>query len=238
MDSFFLKINILLVGALSLVFSTQGQDKLSQADSLFSSQKYTEAFAIYQEILKEGQASPAMLGKMAYIKEGLGNYAEALYLLHQYYELTSDRRALTKMKEIAQAHELQGYEYTDLDFFLNFIHRYHQQLMLATAALVLLTLAYVFRKKSKKETPAVSLMMHALLLMIFAVLVNGWLFPSTAIVREEQTIAMSGPSAGAEPVTFLAKGHKVKLLKQDELWSEILWEDQRVFVRSKNLYPL
>ncbi|MGB3465691.1 MAG: hypothetical protein WBA74_10490, partial [Cyclobacteriaceae bacterium] len=55
-------------------------DRLTTADSLFQAKKYTESFELYEQIIVEDMAySPAMLLKMAFIKEGLGDYSNALY---------------------------------------------------------------------------------------------------------------------------------------------------------------
>ena len=53
---------------------------LNTADSLFSQQKYTEALNLYEEIYTSGRASSAMLLKMAFIQDGLNNYADALFI--------------------------------------------------------------------------------------------------------------------------------------------------------------
>jgi uncharacterized protein YgiM (DUF1202 family) len=61
--------------------------ELVKADSLFEQKKYTESFDLYEQILDEEQlASPKMLLKMAFIKEGLGDYSRALYFLNVYYQ--------------------------------------------------------------------------------------------------------------------------------------------------------
>jgi hypothetical protein len=52
-----------------------------------------------------------MLLKMAFVKEGLGDYSNALYYLNLYYLKTYDKKVLKKMENLAERyHKLEGYE--------------------------------------------------------------------------------------------------------------------------------
>jgi hypothetical protein len=113
------------------------EEKLPLADSLFNNKKYTEAYAIYNDLLDEGRASSSMLLKMAFIREGLGDYSGALYHLNLNYLKTSSKRVLLKMEDLAKKHNLVGYEYTDYDYFLSFYYKYQLQITLAVLSLVL-----------------------------------------------------------------------------------------------------
>jgi len=83
--------NIILIKLIVLltftnVLAQENEKDIELADSLFNQQKYTQSFEIYNRILKtDNLTSPAMLLKMAYIKEGLGDYSNALYYLNLYY---------------------------------------------------------------------------------------------------------------------------------------------------------
>jgi len=219
-----------------MTYSATAQNNLLQpADSLFAKQKYTEAFEKYDEIFDQGMASPAMLTKMAFIQEGLGNYAEALYFLNLYYEKTSDKAAATKMRELAEEHDLKGYEYSDARFIANFLKKNNQLIVICLLAFSLFLLAYAFRKKKRGETPAFSLGLQLITLVLVGVLSNQWFVKGQAIVRQDNSILMTGPSAGAEPVDFVKKGNKVVIKSRDILWSEIEWGEETAFIRTKNL---
>src|SRR3954469_12839623 len=94
--------------------------RLKIADSLYQTKKFTQSFEHYREILNQKQYTPAMLLKMAYIQEGLGNIGEAMYYLNLYFLVTNDKSALEKMEELAHKFNLQGYETTDADRVLTF----------------------------------------------------------------------------------------------------------------------
>ena len=79
-----------------------------------------------------------MLLKMAFIKEGLGDYTNALYYLNLYYLKTYNKRVLKKMENLAEQNKLSGYNYDDVEFFLNIYHKFQFQIDLLILTLILL----------------------------------------------------------------------------------------------------
>ena len=133
-----LLISILIFGSHVLLFGQSVSQELEIADSLFAKKKYTQSFDIYTGILENYESrSPSMLLKMAFIREGLGDYSTALYYLSQYYLLTSNKQVLKKMEEVAKDHDLKGYTYTDADFFLTYYYKYLTQINIAILAFAL-----------------------------------------------------------------------------------------------------
>lgn len=212
--------------------------QLKSADSLFSVQKYTEAYKKYEEVFDQNLASPAMLVKMAFIQEGLGNYADALYYLNLYYNKTSDKLAAAKMRELAEEHSLEGYEYSDLRYITGFFRKYNTEITACLLAFSLFLVAYSYRQFKIGYRPAISLGLQLVTLCLIAILTNGWFIKDKAIINQDNALLMTGPSAGAEPIDFAAKGNKVTLLSSDPLWSEIAWGEGRVYIRTKNLKVL
>lgn len=239
MKNFFKKFLLTALIIVLSVLETYAQEAtLGQADSLFVNKKYTEAFKEYEKIFSEGKASPAMLTRMAFIKEGLGNYAEALYYLNLYYQHTSDKGALVKMREIAEAHNLYGYEYSDFKFFLTFLQKYLPQIIFSLLAFSVFLLAYSYSRRRKNETPITATVLQVVVILLIGTLINGFIFEQSAIIARDNVVLMSGPSAGAEPVQVIARGHRVEVLKEGPVWNRILWEDKPVYIRSKNLKTL
>lgn len=239
MKYFFIRIiqTLFFVGALALTSMGQATE-LSIADSLFAHQKYTEALKKYEEVFNLGQASPAMLTKMAFIQEGLGNYANALYYLHLYYQQTSDKAAMNKMRELATEHGLEGYEYTDMRYFAGFVRKYQMEIISVLLAFSLFLLAYSYRKRREGELPRVSIFLQVVTLLLVAVVSNQMFLGKNAIVSRDHSLLMTGPSAGAEPMDFIDKGNKVAVIKSDELWTKIKWGEQDAYIRTKNLKVL
>ncbi len=224
-----------VLGLIVIVSSSAQSADLNTADSLFNAQKYTEAFEKYEQIYNTAKASPAMLTRMAFIQEGLGNFSDALYYLSQYYYQTSDEDALIKMRDLAEEHNLNGYEYSDTKFILNTVRQYQLELLFVLLAFSLFLFAYGFRKYRRQEKPIISLGIQLITLVLIGLLSNDVFLDKSAVITSDNALLMTGPSAGAEPVDFLNRGNKVKLLKSDPIWSQIQWGDDQVFVRTKNI---
>ncbi|WP_424963256.1 SH3 domain-containing protein [Ekhidna sp.] len=203
---------------------------LNRADSLFGQQKYTEALSLYEKIHDSGQASSAMLLKMAFIQDGLNDYAEALFYLDKYYQLSADRKVVGKIEALAEANDLKGYQYNDTHYFLTLLEKYRIQFTVLLLAVSLLLLTYVIRKAREDEKPiAAGIIQIMVVAMIFAI--NNIHGTTRGIIVSNNTLLRSGPSAGAEPLEVLSRGHKVKVLDQDDVWTKVQWEGQEVFVR-------
>src|SRR5690554_1345453 len=98
------------------------ESTLQKADSLFATKNYQEALVIYKEILQEDQAfSPAMLLKMAFISEGLGDYPGTTLYLSKYYDYNPSPQLPEKIKELTNQTSLSGYAISDRQRFLNIL---------------------------------------------------------------------------------------------------------------------
>ena len=211
---------------------------LKKADSLFVAKRYTEAFANYDSLYVQGQASPAMLIKMAFIKEGLGDFTHALLYLDSYYKHTSDKKAIAKMHELAAKNDLIGYEYSDYTYMINTVNKYGLPIFLSFVALSLLTLICIFVKKPKSGSAAGWITLQVLLLIPIGLVSNNVFDTKEAIINTNQTLVMSGPSAAADPVQLLTKGNKVQIVKDGDVWTKIKWGDKYAYVRSGRLLRL
>jgi hypothetical protein len=231
-----------IISTLFIIFGWLGamsqNSELSSADSLFNNQKYTEAFEKYENIFNAGIASPAMLTRMAFIQEGLGNYSNALYFLNLYYLQSSDRDALNKMREIAEEHQLSGYEYSDFKFFENFVRKYQKEILLGLMAFSLFLVGYSYRKIKKEERPMISIGVQTLTLLIILAINNQLFVQTKGIIKQDQSLLMSGPSAASEPLELIGQGNKVIILESNELWSKIEWQDEEAYIRNKNIRKL
>ena len=77
---------------------------LNEGDSLFKLRKYVDAKKIYENLYYEkNYFSDAMLLKLSFIEEGIGNYEKALIYLSKHYYQTHNKETSTKIKSIATA---------------------------------------------------------------------------------------------------------------------------------------
>ena len=213
---------------------------LSVADSLFKQRRYTQSLELYEAIYQDTQqATPAMLLKMAYSEEALGNLSNALIYLHDYYRMTSDKAVLKKMDELAQVNGLQGYETNDFQQFVKAIQDFKLLITAALLSLCLLILSMIFRKIKKHQERSIGLavgMVLALGLTVF--FVNFTDLKEQGIITSGNAYVMSGPSAAAELIEVVGQGHKVEILDKNDIWYEIMWRGKRAFIRETNLQQL
>lgn len=219
-------------------FSSFGGDmkgELGQADSLFKLQKYTESFEIYEQLLDENnEASPQMLMKMAYIKEGLGDYSQALLYLNRYYLQTSDKRAQNKMEKLATEHSLNGYSLSDTTFIKGLVNKYYVAFNLLVLGITLFLFGIVLYRKIKSGSNAKPYAVSAVVvLLIFFWVTNFELSEPQGIITENHAYLMTGPSAGADLVEVVQKGHRLKILDEEGIWVKVDWNGQEVYIRSK-----
>ena len=79
------------------------KDLLNKGDSLFKLKKYVDAKKVYENLFYEkNYFSDAMLLKLSFIEEGIGNYDKALIYLSKHYNQTHNKETSTKIKSIAK----------------------------------------------------------------------------------------------------------------------------------------
>ena len=232
-----MKYKFLLFLLFAILTSLDGtaDPKLFEADFLFRSKKYTESKSIFNDITTSGKASPALLLKLAYINEGLDDYVQALFHLNSYYSMTSNEQALDKMKSIAEKKDLVGYEHSDYTFFRNLLIEFKLQIEMSLCAILLLLTFLSFRKKQEMKPFRPIIYIQIGLIFILGLLVNDLFEYDRAIINADNVILMSAPSAGAEPVEIIEKGHLIEVLSRHDTWVKILWYDQEVFIKTQKL---
>jgi len=236
----FLKI-LLLSGA---IFSSQFAHadyvpaQLTRGDSLFAKKQYTQSFELYQDLFQSGRHTPAMLLKMAYIQEGLGSIGLSLYYLNLYYLASGDEQTLTKMEELAEKNGLEGYEHTETARILFLIKKYNQYVSVALAALVLLLIAVQYKQKRNEPRSMATAVPVAIVILLLALQVNISIDSPMAIVTNSNTYLMSGPSAGANVVTLIKEGHKLKIKDKKDVWLKVEWGDKDVYIKEQYVLPV
>lgn len=221
-------------------FSQDFRQQIDVADSLFKDKKYTQSYELYDSIYSLGNfVSPAMLLKMAYIREGLGDYTMALYLLYDYYVLTSDEYALEKMESLASARNLVGYEYSEKDYVISVYHKYYDEIILSLSALSFLFLSgLVYQKFRNKTRPLGNFILLSISSLSLIYVINLGMGDKEAIVIHQNTYLMDSPSSAGNVVDIIGEGHKIVIAGSKDVWIKTTWNDQIVFVKRKNVLPI
>lgn len=177
-----------------------------------------------------------MLLKMAFIKEGLGDYTNALYYLNLYYLKTYNKRALKKMENLAEQNKLKGYDYDDAEFFLNIYHQYQIQIDLIIISITLFVFALLFyQRRRKKQVSLVTQLLFVSFLVVIFGLNNFGIERAKAIITSPEVYLMKGPSPGADVLDIVSMGHRVDIIGQNDVWTKISWQDKEAYIKSFNL---
>jgi uncharacterized membrane protein (UPF0136 family) len=220
------------------VFAQTAQELINQGDSLFSMGKFTESFEQYEKLDQEYlQSSPSMLLKMAYIKEGLGDMASTLYYLNRYALETRDRSTFEYMESTAKKSELSGYAFGDLELVMSFVYSFQQEvalLMLLVGTLILLWMVVKKRKNPEQPLHIEGIALTLLLACIFY-WVNYMQVSQRGIIFQNHTYLMAAPSAAADVVEIVPKGHRLKIKGKKDIWYKVEWKDQVVYLKENQV---
>ena len=208
-----------------------------EADSLFAAQQYTQSFSLYDSLYQDQhEASPSMLLKMAYIKEGLGDITAAQYFLNEYYLATSNEQALQKMEDLANSNDLSGYQHNDITFFFNLYYKNYNWLVLGLIFICLaLFSVIIYQKKKYKASPRLNGFLLLILLTALFALVNFGKDYNRGVIIKNNTFIMAAPSSGANLIDVTSKGHKVVVEGKKDVWYKIEWQGQEGYVKAKNV---
>jgi tetratricopeptide (TPR) repeat protein len=229
----------LFSGLLTQVSDTHGQELFTQkSDSLFSEKKYSEAAILYEELLDKHaiNRSNAYL-KLAYINETSGDFSKAIYFLSQYYQLNPNENIFEKISKMAEENSFSGYGRSDLNFLLFLYERY----FVWVAISLFLLLGYGFYifilKKMKNENTSIGNKIGFVMLIIGTLFIlNLTLFYKQGIVKNEQIILRSSPSAGSEVTSQLLQGSRVNIIGGKDIWLRLLINGKIQFAKKSDFW--
>lgn len=211
---------------------------LTTADSLFEAKRYTQALNQFQQIFDNDRYTPAMLLKMAYIHEGLGNIAKTQYFLNLYFLATNDDSVLTKMEELATSHQLEGYAISNQQRVRLLVKENASALSLILVSFMILSMALAMYGKRQQQKGYLGYGLFMLMVVAFVALKQQTMETEKAIVLNENTYVMNGPSAGADVVEIVEAGHRVQVLGKKDVWLKIRWRDQDAYLKEGSLQPV
>lgn len=210
--------------------------RLKMADSLYAKKQYTQSLDLYREIFKQHTYSPAMLLRMAYIEEGLGQNPMALYYINLYYEITHDQAALAKMEDMAVRYNLSGYEVNKTDHTLAIIAENKTAIITALSAICLVLLSLmIYTLKRRKIKPYISFSFFILTSLLLIVFTNRNLTPSNGITLNAPAYLMSGPSPGATVVGIISDGHRLPIRGRHDVWVKVKWRDGYAYLKQNQV---
>jgi tetratricopeptide (TPR) repeat protein len=229
---FLVKLPLIFLLILQSINSQADTGRLFSADSLFQSKNYQEALVIYESILNEEQAySPAMLLKMAFISEGMGDYPKTILYLSKYYEHNPNPQIPSKIKELTNQNSLIGYSMSDREQFFSILTDNGHLITSVLGLLLILSLIALVLKGFKAGYAVASLFLIGLV-----ALSNNFLKkPETGIITGSPSLVMDHPSAGGNLIRQVASGHRVVIKSSVDIWYKVEWGDQTAYIRKNQV---
>src|SRR5690554_58555 len=233
LQRFFLtKLTILLLLLLQSFNCQANNQSIKRADSLFNSKNYQEALVIYESILHQDQSySPAMLLKMAFISEGVGDFSKTILYLSKYYDHNPSPQIPNKIKELTNQNSLSGYSVTDREQFLSILTKNSQTITSTLGLLLLVSLIALVLKGFQK-----GYFITSLVLIGAVFLSNNFLEqPETGLITGNPSLIMSKPSAGGDLVRQVGPGHRIVIKSSVDIWYKIEWENREAYVKKNQI---
>lgn len=227
----------LLVGFISISPRIQAQNEklLKQGDSLFASGRYVEALSLYEHLLnKRKEFSPQMLLRMAFVEESKNNYPQALYYLNLHYRISPDKQVLHKLEELAQTHQLEGYQYTDKTYFLSLYDSYRWYII-SIFGIIILLMAIWLISRVRQQRPIVPPLVVGFSVVVVLLLLHNLATQRTlGIIQNDYTTFVETPSAASPVLKVVKKGNRYQILDKKDSWYKVTIDNQIGYVRLHN----
>lgn len=228
-------ITLILFISVNQLTAQTPNEMVKTADSLFVGKQYTQSLELYEQVLKQHHHSPAMLLKMAYIEEGLGQLSKSLYYLNLYYLASDDEQALVKMEELANKHRLQGYKSNQARQLSLLWRKYDGTIINVLIGCTILLFALLFYLKRQKRNLMPVAMALLIFLTILFIQINLNQGAHSGIVHFNSTYLMSGPSAGSSVVGIVEEGHMLDVVGKKDVWVRAKWMNQEVYIKEDQI---
>lgn len=218
-------------------YSQSFKSNTTTADSLFNKGEYLKAEPIYQDIFyKEKKYSSKMLLHLAFIANKKQDYVAYLYWLNLYFQVQPSLKTSEKISNTANTYELAGYELTDRKWFTILYHHYYRFIVLGLCLIgCLVVWLFLFRKQS-----LLVYRRNGILLLIFLLfsIISLNIIPETKeiVIAQSNTYLMSAPSGASWVVGIVQKGQKLPVNNEHDIWVEVIWNNQKVFVKKTQGY--
>jgi hypothetical protein len=236
-SNFLTKLLLFFSFVLQSIHCQADVNELQKADSLFDLRSYKEAMEIYAPNYQNGLYSPAMLLKMAFIAEGMGDKEQATLYLSKYYDLNPNAQTISKIKTLTGQVNLYGYDVSDGGRFLLFLVEYKEIIVGLLTLFLMISLISNWWMGRKIEKSA-SYWPTVLLIVVIFVVNNFLQGPKAGLITHSPAFIVSKPSAGGELIDQVEPGHRVKIKSGKDIWYEIEWKNKPAFIRKDNITRL
>jgi len=234
------KLFFFFLVCISFQASIEGKDSnhklISDGDSLFASQRFSESKEQYLKLFFERKVStPSTLLKLAFIEESMDNFVMSIFFLHQYYLFNPNRAVKSKIEEMANQKKLNGYSIDEADYAY-FLYRNYAQ-FLEAGFLIFSFILFLFLLNRKRKGVSLGYIPVFTLIFLFAsaYFYNFHLPYKRAILLQDRALLMSGPSSGSSVIDVLSQGHRLEWIEENDIWLEVKWNEKKGWLKKSEL---
>lgn len=223
---------------LQLAYSQSNVARLKKADSLYKSDNFIQAEVIYEQLLPNiEKPSTALFLKLAFLKEKKGDFLKTLYYLNKAYQQDPNEKILSKLNEIAQLHELKGYELNDFNFLILFYKQYSGFLIAIMLLLSIYIFFVLFTKRYKHNFIPIGQKIFLLIYIIgIGILLNLPDKYHQGIINRDGVLLRAEPSAVAPVVLMIDRGHRLNLIGGNDIWKRVYWDDKFLYLKESDIW--
>lgn len=226
------------LATLQLAYSQSDVNTFKKADSLYKTDNFSQAEVLFEQALPsiEKPATTLFL-KLAFIKEKKGDFLKTLYYLNKAYQQEPNEKILSKLNEIAQLHELKGYELNDFNFLILFYKKY-SGFLIGTMLILGIYIFYVlFTKRYKRHyTPFNQKIFLLIYLSGVALLLNLPDKYHQGIINHDGVLLRAEPSSVAPVVEMIDRGHRLNLIGGTDIWRRVYWKDKFLYLKESDIW--
>lgn len=237
-----MKKNILIIFlfvihiSIAAVAKINNNKLINNADSLYKAQELDAAYKLYYQLFNTTKIySPNMLLKLAFISGRNGDLSNQLFYLCTLYRHHPSNKLLKNIEAISEDNDLQGYSYSDIEYFISVYKQYYDKILIAFILTSVIICSYLLSKKIKNNRLGYRPALFLVFLAILYVISNYSLIPPRAIIKKNNCLLMEEPSAASQLMTIANRGNRITLLSKSDVWYLVGWEGSRYYIKETDL---
>ena len=229
---------IILIFLLLISSHSRGNENLLfKGDSLFDLKKYYEAKKYYDSLyFNEELYTNSMLLKLSLIENELGNFEKSIYYLSKYTKNDDNEIVDQNLNKLISENNLETYAKSDYSFLLSIYNDNKQNLVISFLIILFIIFCLnVIRRNRNQKMIFIKTFFVLAFVTLLIINIKGGL---DGIILNENTFIMNDPSSGSDVYKIIRKGEKIKIVSETDIWYEVELENQKKYIRKKNILKI
>ena len=229
---------IILIFLLLISSHSRGNENLLfKGDSLFDLKKYYEAKKYYDSLYFNKELyTNSMLLKLSLIENELGNFEKSIYYLSKYTKNDDNEIVDRNINKLISENNLETYAKSDYSFLLSIYNDNKQNLVITFLIILFIIFCLnVIRRNRNQKIIFIKTFFILAFITLLMINIKGGL---DGIILNENTFIMNDPSSGSDVYKLIRKGEKIKIVNETDVWYEVELENQKKYIRKKNILKI